>query len=201
MSDRIGVFGGTFNPIHYGHLKIAEMAYEKFLLSKVLVIPSGYSYFKKDQDIPEGKIRYEMCRIACEGIPYLEVSDIEVIRKGNSYTCDTLRQLKGLYPDTELIYILGADSLSELKYFKNPDEIFALCSPAVSVREGYDEKALLEVISEYERVYNADIKVFNTLNIDISSTMVREYIHEGKNTDKLIPEALGEYIRKNGLYL
>ncbi len=195
-----GILGGTFNPIHNGHLKIAEEAYEAFGLESVFIIPSGISYFKADQKIPEGKIRYDMCLLACKDKQYLKVSDIEIKRPGNSYTYETLRALRENEPDTVFYYILGADSLSELKDFKNPDEIVDNCRIAVSVRGNEDNTGLEDLIKMYKERFHADISVFNTVNIDISSTEIRKCVKDGEDISGLVPKAVAKYIYENGLY-
>ncbi len=199
--SRTGIFGGTFNPIHSGHIKIAGEAHRSLKLDRVLMIPSGISYFKAGQYIPDGRVRYEMCCLACGGNPFLEVSDVEIKREGNSYTCETLKILREDFPDDEFFYILGADSLAQVRDFKNPEEIFRLCQIAVSVREGYDNKELDEMISFYEKRFQADITVFNSENINISSSMIRERVKGGQGIKGLVPESVEEYIINNKLYL
>jgi len=197
---KTGIYGGTFNPIHRGHLKIAKKAYEALELDRVLVIPSGCSYFKADQDIPDGRVRFEMCLLACNDFPFLEVSDIEIKREGNSYTCDTLKALKEDFPGDEFYYICGLDSLAQIGDFKDPGYIFSACTVAAALRDGFEENAPDAIIRDYEERFGARIRVFNTERIHISSSMVRKRAEEGLDISDLVPGAVEGYIQKNRLY-
>ena len=197
---KTGIFGGSFDPIHRGHLKIAGEAYKTLKLDRVLVIPSGYSYFKADRDMPEGRVRYEMCLLACNDLPFLEVSDIEIKREGNSYTCDTLKALKEEFPGDEFYYICGLDSLAQIGDFRDPGYIFSSCIIAAALRDGFEEKAPDAIIKDYEERFGARISFFGTEKIDISSSMVRERAREGSDISDLVPEAVEGYIIKNRLY-
>ncbi len=198
---KTGVFGGTFNPIHTGHLILAEQAYTCFNLDRVLIIPSGRSYFKDDISMPDAEVRYEMCNLACMDNDHFEVLDIETKRPGNSYTCETLEELKLLYPDDEFYYISGQDSLFEIGSFKNPDRIFELARILVAARPGSDNKDLKSVIIDYESRFDAKIDILDTTLIDISSEMIRDMIREGRSVRYYLPDKVEEYIRENGLYL
>ena len=200
MPEKLGIFGGTFNPVHNGHMRIAALAYEAFKLDRILMIPSGISYFKAGQYIPDGKVRYEMCRLAASGHGFIEVSDIEIKREGNSYTYETLRELKKSFGDADFYYILGADSLFELRTFKNPEEILKSCHLLVSARDDYDSKALRALVKSYEKDFDAVISVFNASNIDISSNMIRNMVKNGEDISDLVPPLVSEFINEKKLY-
>ncbi len=125
--QHIGILGGTFNPIHLGHLIIAEQAYSQFDLDKVLVMPSGISYFKDGQGVLPAKVRLEMTECAVKDNDHLEVSDVEVRRPGNTYTSDTLIELHKEYSDARLYFIIGADTLYDLDSWHEPATIFSNC--------------------------------------------------------------------------
>ena len=125
---RIGIFGGSFNPIHLGHVGVAERATAEHGLSKVLVIPAHLSPFKVAGPAPlDDELRWRLVRLACEGHPLLEPCDVELRRGGVSYAIDTVREVRGLYPDAELFFILGEDSVAGLPYWRSYDELVKLC--------------------------------------------------------------------------
>ena len=200
MIRRVGILGGTFNPIHTGHLILAEQARSRFGLDEVLIIPSGISYFKKGMDIPDGRIRYEMCELAVQDNPYFRVSDIEIRREGNTYTAETLKELKNEEPDTDFFFMIGADILHEIGYWKDPEDIFKNCSLLVSVRNNESEDDLKKDAQALKEKYGAEVCMLHTTNIDISSTMIRQLISEKKSVRYYLPEALREYILKNKIY-
>ena len=122
---KTGILGGTFDPIHLGHLILAEEAYDAAGLDRVLLVPTGCSYFKEDQKVTDAKTRYEMTLLAAEGTEHLQVSDMETNRPGNSYTAVTLRKLREQYPEDELCCIVGADTLVMMSLWKDPETIFS----------------------------------------------------------------------------
>ena len=134
--SKIGILGGTFNPIHNGHLLLAEQARCFYGLDQVLFIPSGCSYMKRQEEILPGEIRFQMVQLAIADNPYFCVSDMEIVREGNSYTCETITRLHAQYPEDELYYIVGADTLFQMEFWKNPEQIFTQCITAASVRQG-----------------------------------------------------------------
>lgn len=195
---KTGIFGGTFNPIHMGHLILAEQALGHFCLDRVFFIPSGRSYFKDDIKMPDAKVRLEMCRLACAGNRHFTVLDIETKRPGNSYTCDTLEELKALYPDDEFFYIAGYDSFAELLHFKNPQRIFELARIVVAARNNDSDISAIKI--NYESKFGAAVDILEMPRIDISSSMIRNYISEGRPVRYLIPEAVESYITEKGIY-
>ena len=128
--SKIGILGGTFNPIHNGHLLLAEQARCFYGLDQVLFIPSGCSYMKRQEEILPGEIRFQMVQLAIADNPYFCASDMEIVREGNSYTCETITRLHAQYPEDELYYIVGADTLFQMEFWKNPEQIFTQCITA-----------------------------------------------------------------------
>ncbi|MDD6692214.1 MAG: nicotinate-nucleotide adenylyltransferase [Lachnospiraceae bacterium] len=198
---KTGILGGTFDPIHLGHLILAEEAYDAAGLDRVLLVPTGCSYFKEDQKVTDAKTRYEMTLLAAEGTEHLQVSDIETNRPGNSYTAVTLRKLREQYPEDELCCIVGADTLVMMSLWKDPETIFSLATILVSARKDeVSEKGLLEEKRALEEKYGAKIELLPVRNIEISSTQIRELVLKGRSIHFLVPEKVEQYIRDHGLY-
>ncbi|MDE7429988.1 MAG: nicotinate-nucleotide adenylyltransferase, partial [Lachnospiraceae bacterium] len=147
---RIGIMGGTFNPIHNGHLTIAEQAREQFLLDKVLFIPSGVPYMKDLQAVLPVHTRCAMTAAAIAEKPYFELSDIEAVDAAqgkNTYTYETLQKLKSADPDAVYYFILGADSLYDMEHWKNPDLIFQYCTVLAAVRGEEKESSMRQKLA------------------------------------------------------
>ena len=173
--SRIGILGGTFNPIHFGHLIMAEQAREFLGLEKVLLIPSGNSYMKDPAQILPAEKRYEMACLAARGNPHFLVSDMEIRRGGDSYTCETLRELRITCAGAKLFYIVGADTLFGIESWKAPEEIFSSCVLAVAARDGCGDVALNQKAKELTQRYNADP--------DASGVSYRDLFHADPTAD------------------
>lgn len=197
---KIGILGGTFNPIHHGHLIIAETARNVYGLDKVLLIPSGCSYMKDPKTILPGPQRFLLTRLAAEDHPFLEASSVEVERGGNSYTVDTLRELKKFYPDAVFFYIVGADTIFQMESWKDPDEIFESCVTVVSVRDGFRDERLKQQIAALAKKYRADIRLMPSLHIEISSTDIRNRCKKAQSIRYLVPEPVRIFLEENGCY-
>ncbi len=195
-----GILGGTFNPIHIGHLIIAEQAYREFGLDQVLIMPSGISYKKSGLRMPDKEMRLRMARIAISDVPYFAVSDLEAKREGNTYTADTIAELNASEPDTEFYFICGADSLKDMKNWKDPETIFKGATILTALRHPETEEDVCDIIREYEAAYGARIYTLSTPNIDISSSMIRDYLKAGKSVRFYLPEALRVYLDEQGIY-
>ncbi|MDE7232428.1 MAG: nicotinate-nucleotide adenylyltransferase, partial [Lachnospiraceae bacterium] len=192
---RIGIMGGTFNPIHNGHLAIAERAREQFLLEKVLFIPSGVPYMKDLQAVLPVSVRCEMTAAAIAGKPYFELSDIEaadVAQGKNTYTYETLQKLKAADSEAAYFFILGADSLYDMEHWKNPDQIFQSCTVLAAVRGEEQEtslrKKLARQIQHLQEKYQASIAMLEMESMELSSTQIRSRVKEGKSIQKMVPE-------------
>ena len=202
-TEKIGILGGTFDPIHLGHLIIAEQARDQYGLDRVLLIPSGHSYFKdnRSRKVQPAQTRLEMTRIAARDHAPFEVSDIEVNRPGNTYSFETLEQLRELYPTSELYFIVGADTVCSMRTWRAPERIFAACTILAAIREDQVDPEQLKNESEaLARDYGARILPVEIPNIGISSTDIRERAAAGKSIHYLVPSALESYIIKNGIY-
>lgn len=198
---KTGIFGGTFNPIHTGHLILAEQAYSELALDRVFFIPSGRSYFKDGIKMPDASVRLHMCELACKGNDHFGVLDLEVKRPGNSYTCETLEEIKSLYPEDELYYICGMDSFAQLSLFRDPEKIFSLSRIVAATRIDAGENDGYEKIrTKYEKEYGAKIERLDASRIDISSSMIREYLARERSVRYYLPESVFSFIMENDIY-
>lgn len=197
---KLGIMGGTFNPIHVGHLLLAEAALTEVNLDGVMFLPSGQSYMKEEDRIVDAKYRLEMTHLAICDHPSFFVSDIEIKRRGNTYTCDTLSQIKQLHPKTELYFIMGADCLFSIENWKNPEQIFEACTILTTVRDEADYAQLNEQAQKLKDKFQAKIIILPFLKTEISSTTIRERIAQKKSIRYMVPKAVYAYIEENKLY-
>ncbi|MCM1104115.1 MAG: nicotinate-nucleotide adenylyltransferase [Clostridium sp.] len=199
---RIGILGGTFDPIHNGHLMIAGRAREQFLLEKVLFLPSGVPYMKEGQNVSPVEIRCEMTTLAIADTPAFALSKLEVedaARGKNTYTYETLQTLRKIDSDADYFFILGADNLFAIEGWKNPALIFENCTLLAAVRND-EEKSLERQTSYLREKYHARIEILEFAGMDISSTQIRERVRRGESVNGLVPEAVAQYIRQSCLY-
>ena len=190
---KIGVFGGTFNPPHLGHLIVAESARETLNLDKVFFIPCGSPPHKSSRSLIDSDRRMEMVTLAISGHRSFELSDLEIQRGGKSYTVDTLRVLTSLYPRSELYLLIGIDNLLDLHTWKEPEEIFALSEVVAINRPGFDP-------ADVRKDYLRRVTFLRSPNIDISSSEIRRKAKMGKSIRYLVPSAVEAYIAKHGAY-
>ena len=200
MGKRVGIMGGTFDPVHNGHLIIAEMALENFELDEILFVPSGIPWLKDVSKVLNKKTRVSLTGIAIEDNPHFALSTIEIDREGNSYSYETVEELKKSNPDTDYYFIMGADSLFDLEIWKNPEILMKNCTLLVAVRDDYDQQQMRDRISYLVHKYQAKIELLATPRVDISSTMIRERIAAGKCGRYMLPDPVIEYIKKMQLY-
>ena len=201
--ERIGILGGTFDPIHMGHLIIAEQARDQYGLDRVLLIPSGPSYFTdhRAQRVLSAQTRLEMTRIAAKGYAPFCVSDIEVNRPGNSYSFETLEEIAALHPGAALYFIVGADTVCAMRMWKEPARIFRICTVLAAMREDQvDPVKLEEETAALKKDFGARIEPVMIPNIGISSTDIRKRVGEGKSIHYLVPDPLESYIIEKGIY-
>jgi len=200
VSKRIGIPGGTFDPIHIGHLIIAQYALECLKLDKVVFIPSGKPPHKDSNSVTDAEHRYNMTAEAVFGNDQFEVSDLEINREGYTYTVDTLTQLRQLYGErAKLFFIIGADNIKEIVNWKDAEKLFGMCEFVAFMRPGFDD-SYYKQIEDLRKTYKAEIHVIKAPLIDISSTMIRNRVAEGKSVKYMLPERVEKYIIKNGLY-
>ena len=198
---RIGILGGTFDPIHLGHLAIAEAARDRLDLDRVILIPAGRPWLKSDQMVSAPGHRLAMARLAIEDRPGLEMSPIEVDRPGPTYTVDTLAELREeLGSGVELYLVLGMDSVRELHRWRDPERLFDLCTVvAVSRPDSVDVSS-----DEIERSFTEARGRTRTIRgpmLDISATDIRTRVADGQSISDCVPPPVERYIREHGLYL
>lgn len=197
---KVGIMGGTFNPIHNGHLMLAREALRQFTLDEVLFMPCGNAYMKEAQDIESGQTRAEMTALAIQGNPYFTLSTIELEHQGNTYTYQTLERLKKGTSDANYYFIMGADSLFHITEWALPERIFSNCCILAAVRDDKTSDDLESQIRMLKREYDADIRVLQTLPMNVSSSDIRCKISAGESIEGDVPETVRTYIEKRGLY-
>ena len=200
MGKRVGILGGTFNPIHIGHLILAERALEEYELDEILFIPTGKPYFKSASEVLDKKVRISMTGNAIEDNPNFALSTIETDREGNSYTYETLQILGKDNPDTRYYLILGADTLFQIEQWKHPEIIMSLAGILAAVRDDKSSEDLKIKADELEAKYDTEVHILRMPHIGVSSSDIRERIRTGKNVRYMLPDKTLEYIEKNGLY-
>lgn len=193
-----GILGGTFDPVHIAHIRLAVHAYSELELEKVIFIPAYIPPHKTDKKITDEKHRLEMTKLAVRDFAEFEVSDIELKLSGASYTARTLTILAG--QNENLVFILGADSFMALDSWYHPEIIFAKSHIACACRDGIDIQRIKDRADLYGEKYGAVTHLLHMEDTDISSTEIRRLIAGGKDAGKYLPAAVYEYIRENGLY-
>lgn len=196
---KIGIMGGTFNPIHNGHLLLGEMAYEQFDLDKVLIMPAKNPYYKTISSNILEEDRVEMIRRAIEDNPHFQFSDIELQREGMTYTVDTLEILTKKYPDVEFYFIMGADSLYHMETWRDCERILKLSKIVAASRD--DSYSAIDAQIEYiNDKYDAEVLRLNSPNLEISSSYLRKQMKLGRSCRYLLPDSVREYIMEKKLY-
>lgn len=192
---KIGLMGGTFNPVHIGHIEIAYKVLRDLELSKVIFIPSGNPPHKDRTEMADASHRFQMVKLAIAGNKKIEVSDIEIRRKGTSYTLDTIEEIRDIYGKAASLYfIAGFDSVLDLPNWKEPLKILSLVNFIAVERPGFSLDGL-------DKRYRKRIITLRGVSVDISSSDIRKRIKEGKPFGSLVPGSVGKYIRENGLYI
>ena len=198
--SKIGVLGGTFDPIHKGHVALGLAALDEVGLDKLIVMPAHIQPFKQHRKIARDVHRLAMARLAFEGREGVEVSDYEIQKGDISYSFDTMMHLKSLYPKDELFFVMGTDSFLKVDRWYKGEDLLENFSFIVSSRPGYPEKALESRIKFYGMDYGTNIVRLRTKMPEISSTEIRETALLGESISHLVPKAVEEYIEENGLY-
>ncbi len=222
---RIGVMGGTFDPIHLGHLRAAEEIYWAFGLDHIIFVPAAHPPHKTDQDVAAPIHRYEMVSLATVFTPYFSVSPVELNRPGRSYSVETVRELLKLYgPDTHLCFIMGVDVFLEMSTWKQAREILRLAQVIVTARPGWRLDEVEEALIPEERRRLGDpqfkylkisevtpeiarqgpvpglVLLVEVVSLDISSREIRHLVEEGRSIRFLVPDTVAAYMAKNKLY-
>ena len=197
---RIGIIGGTFDPIHIGHLIIAQNAVTQYHLDQILFIPTGHSPHKDDKEIEQSAHRLEMIRLSIKNNPDFYFSAMEINAARTSSTYLTLQELHRTYPDWELYFIMGADSLDYLDKWMEPAEICRLATLLVAIRDDLDMNRIKNKAAELKRLYEADIRPIITPNVSVSSHNIRERVAKGEPIRYLVTPEVEEYIAHQCLY-
>ena len=186
---KIGILGGTFNPIHYGHLILGEQVAGKLKLDRVIFVPAFMPPHKSDKGIVAPEHRLKMLELAVVGNPHFTVSDIEIRRRGKSYTVDTLREIKKKYPKAALFFICGSDLVSEIPTWKNVGEIYKMARFILAKRPGFGK-----------RLSGRSFLKIHVAQVDISSSSIRSLVSRGSSIRYLTPDSVAQYIEKHNLY-
>lgn len=198
---RIAIMGGTFDPIHYGHLVTAEAVRHKYKIDRVLFVPTGHPPHKKNRDVSSPEHRYMMTMLATETNPYFYVSRIEIDREGTTYTIDTIKELKEMYdPDTKIYFITGADAFYEILTWKNSKELLQICSFIAATRPEYHKEELINNIEVIKNNYQSKFHFIEVPALAISSSDIRNRVRDGRPIKYLLPETVENYINKYDIY-
>ena len=190
---KLGILGGAFNPVHIGHLIVAESVREQLKLDNVFFVPAGDPPHRTDVDRATAAARMEMAKLAVEGNTSFEASDIELKRPGRSYTIDTVSTFAAMYPRDEICLLIGSDNLAEFHTWKSPKEILAKCELIVFSRAGFPAP---DAGNEYARV----ARRVAVPHMDISGSEIRRRVKMGRSIRYMVPKSVEEYIVHHGLY-
>ena len=198
---KIGIMGGTFDPVHNGHLMIGQQAYEEYELDEIWFMPSGIPPHKRDHTITDEQDRCAMVALAIEVAPYFKLSDFEVKRAGNTYTAETLRLLAEEYPDHQFYFIIGADSLFQIEHWYHPELVMSQTTLMVAGRD-YPEApcSMDEQIAYLQKKYDARILKLHCEEMDVASAELRKAIAEHQPIRQYVPAAVADYIIAHDLY-
>lgn len=194
------MFGGSFNPVHIGHKALVQRMIDEFCLDTVYVIPTYCTPLKDNTPMITPQHRFNMCRLTFADVPQVIVSDTEILREGNSYTVDTLTEIRSKHPDDELFLIVGADSFMQLPLWHRVKDIFSLATILTIARGELDFADLNSQRIKLEAEYNAKARVLREPVVQVSSTEIRALISEGKPFNHLVSRGVDEYITESGLY-
>lgn len=199
---KIGIMGGTFDPIHNGHLMLGKTAYDQFKLDEIWFMPNGNPPHKKQESIEsDAEHRLKMTALAIEDIRNFKLQDYEVKRVNVSCSWETMKHFKEQYPDDEFYFIIGADSLFSIETWVHPDRLFPNCVILAAYRDDIDTAEEMNTqIAYIGKKYNADIRLLRSPLMQVSSSKLRQMIEEGKNITGLVPPKVESYIIKEGLY-
>lgn len=198
---KIGIMGGTFDPIHNGHLMLGEYAYREFRLDQIWFVPNGNPPHKSSDTIEsQTKNRVEMVRRAISGTEYFVLQLYEVENKAVHYSYKTMEYFKQSYPEHEFYFIIGADSLFSIEKWVHPEILLKDCVMLAAYRDEKGTEEMLTQIQYLNQKYHADIRLLNTPNVDISSSEIRETLKNGQSIQGIVPDSVYVYIEENQLY-
>ena len=198
--EKIGILGGTFDPVHLGHLIIAEEVRSNVGLDKILFVPAGVPWMRENEGVSAGKHRLNMVDLAVKSNPHFQSSSIEIDRQGVTYTADTLETLReDLDHEVELSFIMGMDVLEKFHLWKSPETVVELCSLVIVNRPGNQAVDVNEVVKKYPEA-GAKLRIINVPRMEISSSEIRGRVRQEKSLKSLVSEEVIEYIDQNNLY-
>lgn len=192
--------GGTFDPIHNGHLTLAEYSRLHFGLEKVLFIPTGNPPHKYQKDIASSRYRYDMTLLAINSNPYFELSAMEIESQGITYTIDSIKKLQEQYKAADFYFVLGSDSFFNIEKWGKYKELIGLCEFIVVKRPDKDNKNLKDKVKQFNKKYNSKIHLLEAPLIGISSTDIRNRVKKGLSIKYLVPDSIEDYIIKKQMY-
>lgn len=198
---KIGILGGTFNPIHFGHLLLGEWALDAVGLDQVWIVPAGVSYMKEQSNIASAEDRLRMVSLAAEDNPRFRCLDLEIRRRKRTYSYETMEYLQKSYPEDAFFFILGADCLFSIETWKNPERIFRSCTIVAAVRDDVALPAMEEKRLELEQRFESRILLLPFIRMSVSSTEIRQRIRNGQSVRYLVPDKVLSYIEEKRLYL
>jgi nicotinate-nucleotide adenylyltransferase len=205
VTQKIGVFGGSFDPVHIGHLLMAREAAEAAELDKVLFMPTHIQPFKQDAQVTPDADRLAMLHAVTAGKEMFSVSEVETDRQGVSYTIDSLEEIKASYEaggtETALYFILGTDMFLMLEQWYRAEDLLRTYAFVTFSRSGHEEGALEKAAENYKSTYGTKVIIAESTRFDVSSTMIRNRVREGRSITFLVPAEVEIYVRAHGLYL
>lgn len=197
---KIGILGGTFDPVHYGHLGLAEDAVREADLTEIVMIPARIQPFKQDRKVTSGEDRFQMLALVAGQNDKITASRYELMQDGVSYTYLTMRHMKEFYGDARLYFISGTDSFLNIESWMNSEELLSEYSFIVGTRPGYRQDELAETMKRVSAQFGTEVININNRQLDISATVIRERLATEKDIGDLVPPAVERYIREHGLY-
>ena len=198
---RIGILGGSFDPVHNGHVVLGQAALQEGKLSRLVVMPAHVQPFKQGREVAEDQHRMEMCRLAFADTEKTEVSDYEMTQTEISYTYDTLAWLGSVYPDSKLYFITGTDAFLDIECWRKGQELLEHYSFIVSVRPGYKEKELEEKKRYYKERYHTEVIQLHAEMPYVSSTKIKARRSRNLSVEGMVPECVERYIHEHKLYV
>lgn len=198
---RIGILGGTFDPVHYGHIALAEDAVREADLQEVVMIPARIQPFKQDREYASGEDRFNMLALAAGKNDHVTVSKFELEQESVSYTYLTLRHMQEFFgEDTRLFFITGTDSFLKIDTWKNAPELLTKYSYIIGTRPGYRQEEYQEALERITSAYGTEVISMNKTELDISATQIRQMVADGEDISNLVPPEVNRYIKEHGLY-
>ena len=198
---KIGILGGTFDPVHYGHIALAEDAVREAGLHEVVMIPARIQPFKQDREYASGEDRFNMLALAAGKDDHITVSKYELQQESISYTYLTLRHMQEFFgEDTRLYVITGTDSFLKIDTWMNAEELLSNYAYIIGTRPGYRQDEYRKALQKITSAYGTEVISMNKTELDISATQIRQMVAEGKPISDLVPPEVERYIREHGLY-